>query len=172
YVAAGAGDTFIAAMKQGKIDIGITTQPTVLRMLSSGDAKMHVDLFTPTGAQASLGGNYPFISLFAKTDYINANKGVVQRVVNAYVKTLKWIQTHTPTEIAEKLPADYYGGDKAAYIQALTDSMKMFSPDGKMQSGAPEFVLSVLKQFNDAVQKAPSIDLSKTYTNDFVANAK
>src|SRR5882672_8231512 len=54
YVAAGAGDTFIAAMKQGKIDIGITTQPTVLRMLSSGDAKMHVDLFTPAGAQASL----------------------------------------------------------------------------------------------------------------------
>src|SRR5438132_11612627 len=41
YVAAGAGDTFIAAMKQGKIDIGITTQPTVLRLLQSGDAKMH-----------------------------------------------------------------------------------------------------------------------------------
>jgi NitT/TauT family transport system substrate-binding protein len=172
YVAAGAGDTFIAAMKQGKIDIGITTQPTVLRMLSSGDAKMHVDLFTPAGAQASLGGNYPFISLFAKADYIAANKPVVQRVVNAYVKTMKWIASHSAAEIADKLPADYYGGDKAAYVQALNDSMKMFSPDGKMPTGAPEFVLSVLKQFNEAVQKAPSIDLSKTYTNDFVANAK
>jgi NitT/TauT family transport system substrate-binding protein len=172
YVAAGAGDTFIAAMKQGKIDIGITTQPTVLRMLSSGDAKMHVDLFTPAGAQASLGGNYPFISLFAKADYIAANKPVVQRVVNAYVKTMKWIASHSAAEIADKLPADYYGGDKAAYVQALNDSMKMFSPDGKMPAGAPEFVLSVLKQFNEAVQKAPSIDLSKTYTNDFVANAK
>jgi NitT/TauT family transport system substrate-binding protein len=172
YVAAGAGDTFIAAMKQGKIDIGITTQPTVLRMLSSGDAKMHVDLFTPAGAQASLGGNYPFISLFAKADYITANKAVVQRVVNAYVKTMKWIASHSAAEIADKLPADYYGGDKAAYVQALTDSMKMFSPDAKMPTGAPEFVLSVLKQFNEAVQKAPSIDLSKTYTNDFVANAK
>ncbi|HYR94410.1 MAG TPA: ABC transporter substrate-binding protein [Methylomirabilota bacterium] len=172
YVAAGAGDTFIAAMTQGKIDIGITTQPTVLRMLSAGTAKMHVDLFTPTGAQASLGGDYPFISLFAKADYINANKGVVQRVVNAYVKTLKWIQTHTPAEIADKLPADYYGGDKTAYVQALSDSMKMFSPTGQMPSGAPEFVLSVLKQFNEAVQKAPSIDLSKTFTNEFVAAAK
>jgi NitT/TauT family transport system substrate-binding protein len=172
YVASGAGDTFIAAMKQGKIDIGITTQPTVLRMLSSGDAKMHVDLFTPAGAQASLGGNYPFISLFAKADYITANKAVVQRVVNAYVKTMKWIASHSAAEIADKLPADYYGGDKAAYVQALTDSMKMFSPDAKMPTGAPEFVLSVLKQFNEAVQKAPSIDLSKTYTNDFVANAK
>src|SRR5207248_5155897 len=82
YVAAGAGDTFIAAMKQGKIDVGITTQPTVLRMLQSGDAKMHVDLFTPESTRAGLGGDYPFISLFAKSDYIAKNKDVVQRVVN------------------------------------------------------------------------------------------
>lgn len=172
YVAAGAGDSFITQMKQGKIDIGITTQPTVLRLLQSGDAVMHVDLFTPDTTKAALGGDYPFISLFAKSDYIAKNPEIVQRVVNAYVKTLKWIGSHTPTEIADKLPADYYGGDKAAYIQALTDSMKMFSPDGKMSAGAPEFVLSVLKQFNTAVQAAPSIDLSKTYTNDFVSKAK
>jgi len=172
YVAAGAGDTFIAAMKQGKIDIGITTQPTVLRMLQSGDAKMHVDLFTPESTRAGLGGDYPFISLFAKSDYIAKNKDVVQRVVNAYVKTLKWINSHSAAEIADKLPADYYGGDKAAYVQALNDSMKMFSPDGKMPAGAPETVLNVLKQFNEGVQKNPNIDLKTTYTNDFVANAK
>jgi NitT/TauT family transport system substrate-binding protein len=172
FIAAGAGDSFITQMKQGKIDIGITTQPTVVRMLQSGDAKMHVDLFTPESTRASLGGDYPFISLFARADYIAANKDIVQRAVNAYVKTLKWIQTHTPTEIADKLPADYYGGDKASYVQALTDSMKMFSPDGKMPSGAPEFVLNVLKQFNEGVQKNPSIDLTKTYTNEFVTNAK
>ncbi len=172
FIAAGAGDSFITQMKAGKIDIGITTQPTVVRMLTSGDAKMHVDLFTPESTRASLGGDYPFISLFAKSDYIAKNPDIVQRVVNAYVKTLKWIGTHTPTEIADKLPADYYGGDKAAYVQALTDSMKMFSPTGAMPAGAPEFVLSVLKQFNTAVQAAPAIDLSKTYTNDFVSKAK
>lgn len=82
------------------------------------------------------------------------------------------IGAHSPTEIADKLPQDYYGGDKSAYIQALTDSMKMFSPDGKMPHGAPEFVLSILKRFNDAVQKNPNIDLTKTYTNDFVTSAK
>ena len=172
FVAAGAGDTFIAAMKQGTIDIGITTQPTVYRMLQSGDAKMHVDLFTPTSTQAALGGDYPFISLFAKADYIAKNKDVVQRVVNAYVKTLKWINTHSASEIADKLPADYYGGDKAAYVSALEASMKMFSPDGKMPTGAPETVLNILKQFNEGVQKNPNIDLKATYTNDFVTAAK
>lgn len=172
FVAAGAGDQFIAAMKQGTIDVGITTQPTVLRMQKTGDGQLLVDLSKPETTRAALGGDYPFISIFARADYIAANKPIVQRVVNAYVKTLKWIATHTPTEIAEKLPADYYGGDKAAYIQALTDSMGMFSPDGKMPKGAPEFELSLLKQFNDNVIKNPNIDLSKTYTDEFVTAAK
>ncbi len=172
FVSAGAGDTFIAAMKQGKIDVGITTQPTVLRMQKTGDGQLLVDLSKPETTRAALGGDYPFISLFARADYIAKNKDVTQRVVNAYVKTLKWIQTHTPLEIAEKLPADYYGGDKDAYVQALKDSMGMFSPDGKMTKGAPEFELSLLKQFNENVQKNPNIDLSKTYTDEFVLNAK
>jgi len=88
------------------------------------------------------------------------------------VKTLKWIGSHTPLEIAEKLPADYYGGDKDGYVQALKDSMGMFSPDGKMTKGAPEFELGLMKQFNENVQKNPNVDLSKTYTDEFVLNAK
>ena len=48
----------------------------------------------------------------------------------------------------------------------------MFSPDGKMPTGAPETVLNVLKQFNEGVQKNPNIGLKTTYTNDFVTNAK
>jgi len=74
YVAAGAGDTFIAAMKQGKIDVGITTQPTVLRMQKTGDGQLLVDLSKPETTRAALGGDYPFISLFAKADYIAAHK--------------------------------------------------------------------------------------------------
>jgi NitT/TauT family transport system substrate-binding protein len=172
YVAAGAGDTFIAAMKQGKIDVGVTTQPTVLRMQKTGDGQLLVDLSKPETTRAALGGDYPFISIFARADYIAKNKDIVQRVVNAYVKTLKWIGSHTPLEIAEKLPADYYGGDKDGYVQALKDSMGMFSPDGKMTPGAPEFELSLLKQFNDNVVKNPNIDLKTTYTDEFVNAAK
>jgi NitT/TauT family transport system substrate-binding protein len=172
YVAAGAGDTFIAAMKQGKIDVGVTTQPTVIRMQKTGDAQIFVDLSKVETTRAALGGDYPFISVFAKADYIASHKDVTQRVVNAYVKTLKWIQTHTALEIAEKLPADYYGGDKDAYVQALKDSMGMFSPTGKMTPGAPEFELSLLKQFNENVQKNPNINLATTYTDEFVNAAK
>jgi len=172
FVAASAGDTFIAAMKQGKIDVGITTQPTVLRLQKTGDAKLLVDLSKIDTTRAALGGDYPFISLFARADYIAKNRETTQRVVNAYVKTLKWIQTHSPAEIADKLPPDYYGADKESYVQALKDSMGMFSPTGKMDKSAAEFVFNTIKPFNDAVQKNPNIDLTKTYTNEFVDAVK
>ena len=41
-------------------------------------------------------------SLFSAADYIAAHKDVTQRVVNAYVKTLKWIATHTPARATSR----------------------------------------------------------------------
>jgi NitT/TauT family transport system substrate-binding protein len=170
FVKAGAGDTFIAAMKQGAIDVGITTQPTVLRLQKTGDAQVLVDLSKPETTRAALGGDYPFISLWGRTDYIASHKDTVQHVVNAYVKTLKWIGSHSPQEIADKLPADYSAGDPAAYVQALTDSMQMFTPDGRMPQGGPEFVLKTLSSFNPELA-SKQIDLSKTWDPTFVDNA-
>lgn len=170
FVQAGAGDTFIAAMKQGRIDVGITSQPTVLRLQKTGDGQVLVDLSKPDTTQAALGGDYPFISLWGRADWIAAHKDTTQHVVNAYVKTMKWIATHSPQEIADKLPADYQAGDPAAYVQALTDSMGMFTADGRMPQGGPEFVLKTLTSFNDDL-KSKQIDLSKTWDPSFVDNA-
>jgi NitT/TauT family transport system substrate-binding protein len=170
FVQAGAGDTFIAAMKQGRIDVGITTQPTVLRLQKTGDGQVLVDLSKPETTRAALGGDYPFISLWGRTEWINSNKDTVQHVVNAYVKTMKWISTHSPQEIADKLPADYQAGDPAAYVQALTDSMGMFTKDGRMPQGGPEFVLKTLQSFNPELA-AKQIDLSKTWDPSYVENA-
>ncbi|TMC46575.1 MAG: ABC transporter substrate-binding protein [Chloroflexi bacterium] len=170
-IAVGAGDTFIAAIKQGTIDAGMTTEPTISRLLKSGDAKVLIDLRTPELTRAALGGDYPFISIYMRADWVAQNKGVVQRVVNAYVKTLKWIQTHSPAEIADKLPADYYANDKDLYLSALTGSMPMYSPDGKMPAGAPDFILKVLQTYNNNV-KGKTIDLTKTWTNEYVDAAK
>ena len=170
FVQAGAGDTFIAALKQGRIDVGITTQPTVLRLQKTGDAEVLVDLSKPETTRAALGGDYPFISLWGRTEWINSNKDTVQHVVNAYVKTQKWIASHSPQEIADKLPADYQAGDPQAYVQALTDSMGMFTKDGRMPQGGPEFVLKTLSSFNSELG-SKQIDLSKTWDPEFVENA-
>nr|BBH91986.1 ABC transporter substrate-binding protein [Thermogemmatispora argillosa] len=170
FVPVGAGDTFIAALQQGKIDAGMTTEPTISRILASGIGKVLVDLRTPQTTQAALGGPYPFICVFMRNDYVNAHKDVVQKLVNAYVKTLKWIHSHTAEQIADMMPADYYAGNKQLYVTALRNQLAIFSPDGLMPAGGPEFVLSTEQQSNASVQ-GKQIDLSATYTNEFASKA-
>ena len=169
-VAVGAGDTFIAALQQGKIDAGMTTEPTISRIIKSGAGKVLVDLRTPESTRAALGGDYPFTNFFVQASWMNDNKPTVQKLVNAWVKTHQFITSHTPEEITDKMPEDYYAGDRDLYVTALKSQMAMYSPDGKMPKGGPEFVLSVLQQYDENV-KDKQIDLSKTYTTEFVDKA-
>ena len=170
FVPVGAGDTFIAALQQGKIDAGMTTEPTISRLLSTGVGKVLVDLRSPQTTQAALGGPYPFISLFMNNSYVNSHKDVVQKLVNAYVKTLKWMQTHSAAQIADEMPADYYAGNKTLYVTALQDQMAIFSPDGLMPAGAPQSVLNV-ENASNLIPQGKQIDLSLTYTNEFASKA-
>ena len=170
FVAVGAGDTFIAGIDQQKIDAGMTTEPTISRLVSSGKGKILVSLMTPADTRAALGGDYPFIGIFAKNDWVNTNKGVAQKLVNAYVKTLKFIHSHTATEIADKMPADYFAGDKASYVADLQSQLGIFGTDCKMPAGGPETVQKIQQQFV-ASYKGQSANLSETYTNEFADKA-
>ena len=166
YLGVGAGDTFIAAIDQKKIAAGMTTFPTISRLVNSGKGKILVSLLTPEDTRAALGGDYPFIGVFAKNDWVNSNKDVAQRLVNAYVKTLRYIHSHTPDEIASQMPADYYAGDKASYVADLKSQISIFGTDCKMPVGGPETVQKIQQQFV-ASYKGKSANLSETYTNEF-----
>jgi NitT/TauT family transport system substrate-binding protein len=167
----GAGQTFIAAMKQKAIDCGMTTEPTVSQALSDGTAFILLDMRTAEGSKAALGGTYPATSLYMQSDWVNSNKPTVQKLVDAYVTTLKWIQTHSPEEITAQMPPDYYKGvGKDAYTAALKSEMGIFNPTGIMPADGPPTCLAVLTAFNDKV-KGKTIDLAKTYTDEFVKAA-
>lgn len=167
----GAGSTFIQAMKQAKIDAGMTTEPTISQMLRAGDARVLVDLRTPEKTRKALGGLYPAASLYMRTEWVEKNRPTVQKLANAFVKTLRFIATHSAAEITEKMPKDFWVNDKDLYIKALADGKSMFTPDGVMPEGGPETVLAVLSEFSKSV-KGKKIDLSKTYTTEFVKNAR
>jgi NitT/TauT family transport system substrate-binding protein len=169
-VPVGAGDTFLAAMQQGKIVSGMTTEPTVARAVKAGTAKVGIDLRTPETTRAALGGDYPAACLYMDRGWMEANRETVQKVVNVFVKTLKWMNTHSPEEIAAQMPKDYYAGELELYVQGLREGRAQYSPDGMMLQGAPESVLKVLSSFSPNVQ-GKTIDLSKTYTTEFVIKA-
>jgi NitT/TauT family transport system substrate-binding protein len=165
-----AGPTFIAALEHKNIDCGMTTEPTVSQVLQKNDGFILYDTRTAAGAQQAFGGEYPATSLYMNTSYVTSHKSTVQKLVNAYVATLKWIQGHSAAEITAKMPADYYAGSgKDAYIAALDGEKGIYNPTGIMPPDGPKTCLAVL-QPNPSV-KGKNIDLSKTYTDEFVKAA-
>jgi NitT/TauT family transport system substrate-binding protein len=170
-VPVGAGNTFIAALQQGKIDAGMTTEPTISRLLKTGQAKILVDLRSAETTRQALGGVYPAACLYMTADWVEQHKEETQKLANAFVKTLRYIATHSAEEIAAQMPKDYYAGDKGLYVSALANGKQMFTSDGRMPADGPETVLRVLSTFDRTV-KGRSIDLSKTYTTSFVEAVK
>ena len=167
----GAGGTFIAAMQQDQIQAGMTTEPTISRMIKTGEASVLVDMRTVEATRQALGGTYPAASLYMETSWVDEHKEEAQKLANAFVKTLKYINTHSAAEIADKMPKDFYVGDKDGYIKALEEGKGMFTADGVMPEDGPKTVLAVLSEFSKNV-KGKQIDLSKTYTTEFVKNVQ
>jgi NitT/TauT family transport system substrate-binding protein len=166
-VPVGAGDPLIAALQQDHIQAAMTTEPTVSRLLASGEARVLVDLRTVEGTRAALGGLYPAACLYMDSGWVAAHPDTVQKLANAFVRSMRYIASHDAGEIAAHVPADFYAGDRAMYVRALAAGKAMFTPDGRMPEGGPENVLAVLSGFMEGVSPA-TIDLKRTYTNRFV----
>jgi NitT/TauT family transport system substrate-binding protein len=173
-VAAGAGATFIAALQNGGIDAGMTTDPTAQQIKEKGLGTVLLDLRTEAGTRAALGGLYPASSLYLDCSYVTAHPATVQKLANALVKTLGYINDHTGAEIAARMPPDYASGSggSASYAAAIDASKGMFNRTGVMDADGARNVLTVLSQFNPNVKgKADSVDLAQTYSTEFATKA-
>jgi NitT/TauT family transport system substrate-binding protein len=170
-IGVGAGSTAIAALQNGKVDCVMTTQPTVAAIQKKGVGASAIDLATTAGATQAMGGAYPAASVIARTDWVNSHKDATQKVVDALVATMHWINTHSAADIANKLPASFVSNQlvtKADYISALTQDKGQFLPDGIMPAGGPKTSLATEQLVGNV---KGSVDLSKTFTNDFAIQA-
>jgi hypothetical protein len=67
-----------------------------------------------------------------------AGKPTVQKLANAFVKTLAFIHTHSAGQIAAKMPTDYAGSDPTLYATAIADSKSMFTRGRRHARGRGE----------------------------------
>jgi NitT/TauT family transport system substrate-binding protein len=170
-VAVGDGATAIANIQRGSVQCVMTTQPTVGALEAKKLAYSAIDLATTDGAKAALGGAWPAAGVLAQTSWVNSHKDTVQKVVDALVATMHWINTHSATDIANKLPSDFVQNStitKAQYIAGLTTDKGQFLPDGIMPAGGPKTVYAMEKVIGTDVSK---VTLANTFTNEFAMKA-
>ena len=170
FIGVGTTSTAVAAVKRGEIDAISNVDPVISLLASQGLIKIVADTRTPEGSQQVYDGPYPAATLYASPDFVAKNPNTIQALVNAFVRGLKWMHSHTPEEIVKVMPEEYALGDVALYAQAIRNDLPIFSPDGRFSREGAETAYKVLKAFDPAVAAA-KIDLDATYTQDFVERA-
>jgi NitT/TauT family transport system substrate-binding protein len=170
-VTVGAGAVAVAAMRRRGELYAISNLDLAITELSmAGDIVVAVDSRTEAGTKSVYGGDYASGSLYAPNAFVQKNPIAVQAIVNAMVRTLKWMTTASVDDIIAKVPADFYQNNPPVYRQALQNNLPSFSPDGLMPKDGPANVYKAMTKFDSPIAEA-KIDMAATYDNRFVEQA-
>jgi len=161
-------DKIAAALRNGEADLVVAPTPDGAYYESLGVATLFADLTTVEGTKKHFGTVFPSSTVFMKSERIKSNPEIARLLATAFVRALKYINTHTPEEIAALIPNEIAGKDRAAYLRVLKEEIPMFESDGRMPPEAAEKEWKVLSEFNP---KYKSVKVERTYTNAFVDEA-
>ncbi|HEY9063039.1 MAG TPA: ABC transporter substrate-binding protein [Pseudobacteroides sp.] len=117
------------------VKIDTSVQFALMAGAFTGGQGDYVTLFEPVASSvekegkgyilASIGkdsGEIPYTAYYAKKSYIEKNKEVMQKFTNAIYKGQKWVQSHTPEEIANAIKSSFPDSD----LETLTQVAKRY----------------------------------------------
>src|SRR5262245_17475511 len=170
YIGVGIGPSAVAAMKKGEIDAVSNVDPVMIKLEQDGDIKIIADSRTEEGTRALFGGSNPAAVLYIKQDFIAKNPNTVQALVNAFYKTLKWLEKATPEQVTATVPEEYWLGDKALYVAAVKASKPSYSVTGLIPAAGMKSASDMLVAFDEEL-KIAKFDLARTFEDRFVKKA-
>jgi NitT/TauT family transport system substrate-binding protein len=170
FIGVGAAASAIVAIQRGEIDAISNVDPVISKLQSTDEVVVLAETRTTEGTTKVLGGPMSAAVLYLKRDFMDKNPNTVQALVNAFYKTLMWLDKATPEQIADKVPQEYWLGDKALYIAAVKNNLQVYSRDGVVSAESQRRSLDFLKQFDKEIAAA-TIDTAKTWDERFVKKA-
>jgi NitT/TauT family transport system substrate-binding protein len=108
--------------------------------------------------------------LYIKQDFIDKYPNTVQALVNAFYKTLKWLEKATPEEIAATVPEEYFLGDRQLYLAAVKANKPVYSITGAIPAAGMKSAADMLIAFDQELKDA-KVDLAKTFDDRFIRKA-
>ncbi len=157
-----------AALRDGTADFVVAPTPDGAFYEAKGVATVFADLTTPEGTRKAFGAPFPTTTVFMATERVKAHPEIARHLAGAFVRALKFIQTHTADEIAAIVPDEVSGKNRDKYLQVLKEALPMFGGDGCMPADGAQRELRALAEFNP---KLNAVAARSTYTNVFVEDA-
>ncbi len=170
YIGVAIGPSVIAAVIKGEIDAISNLEQMMTKLELEGQIKVVADTRTEEGTRAIFGGSNPAAVLYAKQDFIARNPNTVQALVNAFYKTLKWLESATPEQVTATVPEEYWLGDRALYTAAVKANKPAYSVTGVIPAAGIKSASDMLVAFDDELKNA-KVDVAKTFDDRFVKKA-
>ena len=178
----GRQEAVIQGLKSGTVDVMTFQEPVTSALRDTKMVSVLYDLNSGASTAKVLGAAFPAQTLLMSPKYLEAHPDTVQHLVNALVKAMRFINSHSAEEIAAKLPAEYFKDkDRAAEVKLIGDTLPTFAKgDYSFKADAVKLVaeINLGSDFDKSVegQWRATGDKSKVrpaelYTNRFVDKA-
>lgn len=171
-VGVGSGADAMEALRTGRVQALCHVDPLVSVLEDKGALRIVRDLRDLRSSAQLYGGSMPSGTLYASTAFVRRNPAPVQAVSHAMVRALKWLQTASPIDVLQVVPAPYLLGSRRAYLAAFEHTRTTISPDGMMPEDGPATALRALSRLSPALAARGSVDLASSYTNEFARRSK
>ena len=172
----------LQGLKDGRVDIMAFMEPMTSALIASNQTSVLFDLTTKEGTIAALGDVWPAQCIFLSDRFIAEHPATVQHLVNAYVRTLRFVNAHSAEQIADRLPATYFAGKDRA---KETDRIRKFLPavardDYSFTRSSAQLALDTVltSAFDESVEgrfratgENDRVTAESLYTNRFVTRA-
>ena len=179
---AGRREAVVEGFKAGQIDLAAFMEPMTSVLLDTNLVTPLFDLTSRSATVRTLGAGLPSEALLVSHRYIEENPDVVQRMVNAFVRTMRYVNSHSAEEIVANLPEEYMQGrDVAAQTELVRKTLKVYAQDNyAVIHEDAELMIDVIDSFSfdesdpgrwRAVSEVGAIDPSGLYVNRFVESA-
>jgi NitT/TauT family transport system substrate-binding protein len=167
YVPVGGPPTAMAAWRRKAVDAMVYLDPLVTSLVDEGTARLLYDVRTFEGTVRLYGAAHISSGLLARPEVIARDPDATQRIVEVFVRTLRWVRVHRarPEEVARILPQ---GLDwSPAVIRANISGL---STDGRVLPDAVSTVVTFLKQ-DRLLDPAFAVPLDRLVDDRFVRKA-
>jgi NitT/TauT family transport system substrate-binding protein len=152
------------------VDAISNLDPVISSLEKSKGIRVVVDTRKIEATRKLFGGDMPAGCLYAPEEFLKKYPKATQALTNAIVKANRWIAKATPEEVLKTVPANFHLGDPELYKQTFANVREAISPDGLISDSGVEIALKAIAEYDNKLN-AKSIDLKRTYTNEFVNRA-
>lgn len=184
-------DELIAALEAGKVDIISSMEPLTSRLLATKLVTPLYDLRNAAGTREALGNVWPARCLYLAPRYIDTHPDRVQRLVNVFARTMRFINSHAAGEVIARMASGYFSPEVSNdlwtnYKEGKTDEIAKAQPglshgDYSIPPAAAQLVTDVILRtpFDDSPEgryrrtaaQSGKIRPQMTYDNRFIEKA-